>query len=149
MDGRAGRESRGGNLRQSVRAGNRGPRGREPRHHTLGLRRHRQGFDRARAEAALSADGAGIARGRLSSLRKVKMVLSLRTRPAISCVVVIQVRPMIGAFTATTGPRLAQAGDGRGRIAQILLRGGIHAQHRAPAFAAGRPRRARHAMKAA
>src|SRR5262249_46223217 len=39
-----------------------------------------------------------------SSLRKVNTRLSFSTREAISCVVVIQTRPIIGSLTSTTGP---------------------------------------------
>jgi len=40
----------------------------------------------------------------LPSLRIVNVALSLRTRPARSPVVVIQIFPMIGKRTSTTGP---------------------------------------------
>src|SRR6516225_7153286 len=39
-----------------------------------------------------------------SSFRKVNSWLSFRTREAISCVVVIQIRPIIGSLLSTTGP---------------------------------------------
>jgi hypothetical protein len=42
----------------------------------------------------------------LPSLRIVKVSLSLRTRLASSLVVVIQVLPMIGKRTSSTGPEL-------------------------------------------
>jgi hypothetical protein len=38
------------------------------------------------------------------SLRDVNSWLSFSTREAISCVVVIQIRPIIGSLTSTTGP---------------------------------------------
>jgi hypothetical protein len=39
------------------------------------------------------------------SLRMVKVSLSFSTRPANSCVVVIQTLPTIGNLTSTMGPR--------------------------------------------